>query len=162
MEIAELTPAERRVRDAFPLGEGVDFRQDRDEDPEQGGSWGPERTLRAEVLRELLLDGPVREGRIAGLKVTGARITGRLDLKYGTVGHPVRLRSCHFEEAPDLYGAQVGALVLSDSALRGCPGRSSGPLHGRGLPRPPRDLTPSPVRRGGRRAGGVTGCGTGP
>lgn len=67
MEITDPTPAEQRVREAFPLGEGVDLRDGADDDPAAGASWGPERTVRAEVLRALLLDGPVREGRIAGL-----------------------------------------------------------------------------------------------
>ncbi|MEU5001206.1 membrane-associated oxidoreductase [Streptomyces sp. NPDC021622] len=125
MEITDLTPAELRVWRAFPLGAGVDFRESPDDDPRAGGSWGPERTVRAEVLRALLLNGPMRDGEIAGLKLTGARITGRLDLMYGTVEHPVRLRSCHFEETPNLYGAQVRALVLSDSVL---PGLTAGTL----------------------------------
>ncbi|MEV0522638.1 membrane-associated oxidoreductase [Streptomyces sp. NPDC050439] len=124
MEITDLTPAERRVWQAFPLGEGVDFREspDRegpDDDPWSGGSWGPERTVRAEVLRALLLNGPTQDGETAGMKLSGARITGRLDLRYGMVEHPVRLRSCHFEDTPNLYGAQVRALVLSDSVLPG-------------------------------------------
>ncbi|CAM5483147.1 hypothetical protein GCM10010345_10910 [Streptomyces canarius] len=152
MWITELTPAECRVRDAFPLGEGVDFRQGDDEDPERDGSCGPERTLRAEVLRELLLDGPVREGRIAGLTVTGARITGRLDLEYGTVGHPVRLRFCHFDEAPDLYGAQVGALVLTDSAL---PGLTAGNLRADGVVRITCCRFTGPVRLQGARLSGA-------
>jgi hypothetical protein len=67
VDIADLTPAERRVWEAFPLGEGVDFREDADDDPAAGASWGPERTVRAEVLRALLLDGPVRDDRIVGL-----------------------------------------------------------------------------------------------
>ncbi|MEV8316406.1 membrane-associated oxidoreductase [Streptomyces sp. NPDC059900] len=125
MEITDPTPAEVRVREAFALGEGVDFRESPDEDPRAGGSWGPERTVRAEVLRALLIDGPTRDGEIAGLKLWGARITGRLDLMYGTVEHPVRLRSCHFEETPNLYGAQVRALVLSESVL---PGLTAGTL----------------------------------
>ncbi|WP_251093268.1 membrane-associated oxidoreductase [Streptomyces sp. Caat 7-52] len=152
METTGLTPAERRVLEAFPLGEGVDFRQGDDDDPARGASWGAERTLRAEVLRELLLDGPVRAGRIAGLKVTGARITGRLDLKYGTVGHPVRLRSCHFEEAPDLYGAQVGALVLSDSVL---PGLTAGTLRAEGVVRITCCRITGPVRLQGAKLSGA-------
>lgn len=119
MEITDLTPAEHRVWQAFPLGEGVDFRESPDEDPGAGGSWGPERTVRAEVLRALLLNGPTRDGETAGMKLTGARITGCLDLRYGTVEHPVRLRSCHFDGTPNFYGAQVRALVLSDSVLPG-------------------------------------------
>ncbi|WP_459737184.1 membrane-associated oxidoreductase [Streptomyces sp. E-15] len=147
MEPMELTPAERRVREAFPLGEGVDFRQG-DDDPARGASWGPERTLRAEVLRDLLLDGPVREGRTAGLKVTGARITGRLDLKYGAVGHPVRLRSCHFAKAPDLYGARIGALVLSGSVL---PGLTAGNLRAEGVVRVTGCRFTGPVRLQGAK-----------
>ncbi|MEU5793631.1 hypothetical protein ABZ800_08860 [Streptomyces sp. NPDC047813] len=110
-DLTDLTPAERRVRHAFPLGEGVDFREG-DDDPGRGADWGPERTLRAEFLRELLPAGPVAQGRTAGLKMTGARVTGRLDLKYGTVTCAVRLRSCHFEQAPDLYGARLDDAVL--------------------------------------------------
>nr|WP_187279028.1 hypothetical protein [Streptomyces lavendulae] len=46
-DLTDLTPAERRVRHAFPLGEGVDFREGDDDDPGRGADWGPERTLRA-------------------------------------------------------------------------------------------------------------------
>ncbi|MGW1000717.1 membrane-associated oxidoreductase [Streptomyces sp. NPDC002520] len=152
MEITDLTPAELRLREAFPLGEGVDFRESDDEDPAHGAAWGPERTLRAEVLRELLLDGPVREGRIAGLKVTGARITGKLDLMYGTVGHSVRLRSCHFEEEPNLYGAHVVALILSDSVL---PGLMAGNLRAEGVVRISRCRMAGPARFQGAKLSGA-------
>ncbi|MER6997620.1 membrane-associated oxidoreductase [Streptomyces sp. NPDC000410] len=119
MEINDLTPAERRVWEAFPRGEVVDFREDPDDDPAAGASWGPERSVRAEVLRALLLNGPARDGEIPGLNVRGARVTGQLNLKYGDVEHPVRLRSCFFEQTPELYGARVRALVLTDSVLPG-------------------------------------------
>ncbi|MFI9253313.1 membrane-associated oxidoreductase [Streptomyces sp. NPDC053069] len=152
MEITDLTPAERRVREAFPLGEGVDFRESEDEDPAQGASWGPERTLRAEVLRALLLDGPVRGDRIAGLKVWGARITGVLHLMYGTVGHPVRLRACHFDESPNLYGARIPALVLSDSVL---PGLTAGTLHVDGVLRITCCRIAGPVRLAGAKLSGA-------
>ncbi|MGQ5637290.1 MULTISPECIES: membrane-associated oxidoreductase [unclassified Streptomyces] len=152
MEITDLTPAERRVWEAFPLGEGIDFREGEDEDAADGAAWGPGRTLRALVLRELLLGGPVREGRVAGLKVTGARITGRLDLTYGTVGHPVRLRHCHFEQAPDLYGARMVALVLSDSVL---PGLTAGNLRAEGVVRLTCCRIPGPVRLQGAKLAGA-------
>ncbi|MGW1163972.1 membrane-associated oxidoreductase [Streptomyces sp. NPDC002550] len=152
MEITDLTPAERRVRDAFPLGEGVDFRESDDEDPAQGASWGPERTLRAEVLRALLLDGPVRGDRIAGLKVWGARITGVLQLMYGTVDHPVRLRACHFDETPNLYGANIPALVLADSVL---PGLTAGTLRVGGALRITCCRVTGPVRLAGAKISGA-------
>ncbi|MFK0048406.1 membrane-associated oxidoreductase [Streptomyces sp. NPDC090741] len=119
MEINELTPAERRVWEAFPRGEGVDFREHPDENGFGGAQWGPERTLRAEVLSALLLSRVTATGKVPGLNVRGARITGKLDLKYAVVEHGIRLRACWFERKPLLYGAQLRALVLSDSALPG-------------------------------------------
>ncbi len=119
METTDLTPAERRVWDAFPRGEGVDFRESPDEPSEDGASWGPERTIRAEVLRALLVSGPSEPGRVPGLKLYGARISGKLDLKYAVVDHPIRMRSCWFERKPMMYGAQLRAVVLGDSTLPG-------------------------------------------
>ncbi|AWZ10074.1 MULTISPECIES: membrane-associated oxidoreductase [unclassified Streptomyces] len=124
MEITDLTPAERRVRDAFPRGERVDFREDPDEDASDGIGWGPERTVRAEVITAFLLGGSSADGQVAGLNVRGARITGKLDLKYAVVEHAIRLRGCWFERKPLVYGAQLRALVLSDSALPGLTGTS--------------------------------------
>jgi hypothetical protein len=152
VEITDLTPAERRVWRAFPLGEGVDFRDGEDEDPEDGASWGPDRTVRAEVLRALLLAGPVRDGEVAGLKLTGARITGELRLKYGVAEHAVRLRSCHFEQTPQLYGARLRVLALSGSAL---PGLDAGTLHTEGVLRMTGCRTTGPVRLAGARISGA-------
>ncbi|MET7903408.1 membrane-associated oxidoreductase [Streptomyces sp. NPDC005355] len=152
MEITDLTPAERRVWEAFPLGEGVYFRESDDEDPGSGASWGPERTVRAEVLRTLLLDGPARDGEIAGLKLIGARITGRLDLKYGITEHPIRLRSCHFTHAPNMYGARLRALVLSDSVL---PELLAGALRVDGVLRMSRCRIAGPVRLAGAQIAGA-------
>ncbi|MFJ4269133.1 membrane-associated oxidoreductase [Streptomyces coelicoflavus] len=125
MEINDLTPAESRLWRAFASGADVDFRAaagstaaDSD-DPADGGTWGPERTVRASVLRSLLLDGPREEGRVAALSLAGARVTGQLDLQYATVDHPVRLRHCHFDEAPRFYGARLRELNLSESMLPG-------------------------------------------
>ncbi|MET7575608.1 membrane-associated oxidoreductase [Streptomyces sp. NPDC005492] len=119
MEINELTAAEEQVWRAFPLGESVDFRTAEDEDVADGRDWGPERTVRAEVLRALLLNGPQEAGEIASLSLAGARITGMLDLQYATIDHPVRLRYCHFDEAPRCYAARLRELNLGDSVLPG-------------------------------------------
>ncbi|WP_438319286.1 membrane-associated oxidoreductase [Streptomyces sp. HUAS TT3] len=119
MEITDLTTAERRVWEAFPRGEGVDFREHPDEDAADGADWGPERTLRAEVLIALLLSGSPADGLVCGLTVKGARITGAIDWTYATIEHGIRLQACWFERTPVLYGAQLRALVLSDSVLPG-------------------------------------------
>jgi uncharacterized protein YjbI with pentapeptide repeats len=112
MEINDLTPAEQRVWRAFATGTEVDFRAEAD-------GWGPERTLRAGVLRALLLNGPREPGEIAALKVRGARITGQLDLRYATVDSVVHLTHCRFEDAPDLIGAHLRYVSLRDSELPG-------------------------------------------
>ncbi|MDH6539217.1 membrane-associated oxidoreductase [Streptomyces sp. SPB4] len=120
MEITDLTPAERRVWEAFPRGDGVDFREHPEDSSVDGAGWGPERTVRAEVLRALLLGAcPAEEGRVAGLKIKGARIVGSLDLRYAVVDHAIRLRDCWFERKPLMYGAQLKALVLGYSTLPG-------------------------------------------
>lgn len=117
--IDELTVAERRVWDAFPRGVAVDFRADGDEDAADGESWGPERTVRASVLRTLLLTAPQEDGEIAALKVSGARITGVLDLRYANADSVVRLSHCFFEREPDWSGAQLHYVKLNKSVFPG-------------------------------------------
>lgn len=114
MENANLTPLERRVCQAFPLGEPIDVRQPADQDREPAGNWAPERTVRAEVIRDLLLSEP---GEACALRLTGVRITGLLNLQYGHIAHPIRLTSCHFTHPPDFDGAQTRQLDLSATHL---------------------------------------------
>ncbi|ARF76437.1 membrane-associated oxidoreductase [Streptomyces griseus] len=150
MEINELTPAERRVRDAFPSGAPVDFRTGSEEadDPEGGGDWGPERTVRAEVLRALLLGGERTPGEVPALRVMGARITGTLRGRYAVAECAVLLTGCHFEKAPDLYGAQLRQLNLSGSVL---PGLDAGTIRVDGVVRLSGCRIPGPVRLGASR-----------
>ncbi|WP_405621841.1 membrane-associated oxidoreductase [Streptomyces sp. NBC_00076] len=146
MEIDNLTPAELRVWRAFPRGESVNFREADDEDMAQGREWGPERTVRAAVLRALLLNGPRVDGEIPALKLSGARITGTLDLRYGTCDHAVRLSHCHFAGVPQLYGARLRQLNLSSSVL---PGLTAGALRVEGVLRMSDCVVRGPVRLGG-------------
>lgn len=118
MEPIDLSPVERRVWRAFPTGIPVDLRDSADDDPEDGDTWGAARTVRAEVLRKLLLRAPV-DGEVAALRLLGARVTGELNLAHATVEHPARLMACRFERAPVLYGARVRQLNLGGSHLPG-------------------------------------------
>ncbi|MFE7853939.1 membrane-associated oxidoreductase [Streptomyces sp. NPDC057403] len=152
MEINELTAAERRVWRAFATGTAVDFRAGDDEDVTEGGRWGPERTVRASVLRALLLNGPQEAGEIAALKLAGARITGVLDLRYGASDAAVRLSHCHFHEVPELYGARFRQLNLSNSAL---PGLTAATLRVEGVLRLTDCRITGPVRLGGARISGA-------
>lgn len=119
MEIRDLSEAERQVWDAFPLGRLVDFRQRTREPADLGADWGPERTVRADVLRALLIDGPRQEGETPYLRLNGARITGKLDLQYAEVAGAIHLWACYFDEELDIYGAQLRQLNLGWSVFPG-------------------------------------------
>jgi uncharacterized protein YjbI with pentapeptide repeats len=151
VEPIDLTPAERRVWRAFPTGTPVDLRNGTDDDPEGGDAWPARRTLRAWVLRKLLLSPPV-DGEVAALRVAGARVTGALDLKYATVEHPIGLWGCHFEETPVLYGARVRQVNLSGSRL---PGLDAATLRVDGVLRLTDCRVTGQVRLGGARLSGV-------
>lgn len=119
MEIRDLSEAERQVWDAFPSGRLVDFRQRTREPADLGADWGPERTVRADVLRALLIDGPRQEGETPYLRLNGARITGKLDLQYAEVAGAIHLWACYFDEQLDIYGAQLRQLNLGWSVFPG-------------------------------------------
>ncbi|SDK10916.1 hypothetical protein [Streptomyces indicus] len=123
MEPSDLTPAEAQVWAAFPHGAALDFRTSEDEDITRGAGWGPDRTLRAEVLSALLLDGPRTAGEIPALRVAGARIVGKLFLLYGQIECAVSLLGCHFDEIPVLFGARTRRVYLGECVL---PGLSAG------------------------------------
>ncbi|WP_405867394.1 membrane-associated oxidoreductase [Streptomyces sp. NBC_00005] len=146
MEINDLTPAEERVWRAFARGERVDFRTTPDEDAADGNGWGPERTLRASVLKALLVGAPQEEGEIAALKVAGARITGKLSLMYAVLDHAVSLTHCSFDDEPNLYGTRLRQLNLRGSVL---PGVSVGSTRIDGVLRMTECRFRGPVRLGG-------------
>ncbi|MEV5572417.1 hypothetical protein AB0L06_20435 [Spirillospora sp. NPDC052269] len=152
MRRSELSRAERRVWRAFARGEEVDFRVSPDEDASSGASWGPERTVRASVLRALLLDGPRRDGEISALRVSGVRIVGTLNLRYATVEHPIRLWGCHFERVPTLHGGHLRKVNLSRSYL---PGLEAATIRVAGVLRLTDCVVSGPIELGGAQVDGV-------
>jgi hypothetical protein len=86
--VTELTEPEQALWQAFPRGAWVDLRDgDRD------------RAIRAEVISALLLGAADREpGYTPGVRIRGARVTGRLDLMGATVTWPLVCEYCYFEE----------------------------------------------------------------
>lgn len=120
----DLTEPELALWTAFPRGDEVDLRAgdagspENLEDPAGGGRWGPERSIRAEVIEALLL-GAVQPnpGRIAAVRLAGARVTGRLSLAHAEISCPVRMRSCHLPDPIGLYGARTRQLDLGGSWL---------------------------------------------
>ncbi|MFG2987374.1 hypothetical protein ACGFYQ_40165 [Streptomyces sp. NPDC048258] len=112
MEIADLTPLESRIRYAFARGGAVDVEHGAADFPDVAGP-----SVRAAVLRGLLLSGPAEDGEIPALRLRGVTITGRLDLAYAEIPYPIRLMACDFEDTPDLSEARVRQLDLRASRL---------------------------------------------
>jgi hypothetical protein len=123
------TEAERRLTKSIATGEEADLRTGNRviDSPSAGHSWGRSREVRAEVLSGLLT-GP--SGRLGAsgrlLKLSGVRITGRLDLEATTLDRPVVLRDCWFEQPIMLAEASLSTLRLP-----GChvPGLNAQQLH---------------------------------
>jgi hypothetical protein len=107
------TQLERRLWFAVRRGDEVDVRSEGNDPPH---IWGPTRTVRAEVIRELLLTSPSPlPGRIPSLQLSGARITGALELEHARIDIPFNFEECWFDERINLYAARTRTIYL-----RGC------------------------------------------
>jgi len=98
---ADLNAAERLLWQAFPHGTWVDLRAGDAAADDLGAAtcWGPGRIIRADVIRALLLGAAeVEPGYAPGVRVRGARITGRLDLMGATSAYPLVCEHCYFDE----------------------------------------------------------------
>ncbi|MEW2134192.1 oxidoreductase [Streptomyces sp. NPDC005435] len=118
----ELTAPEREVWDAFPEGRDVDLRTGVPEDDRvaEGGRWGAERTVRAPVIVALLQGAnTTRSSAVACLRLTGARISGQLNLAGAQIAHAFWLEDCWFEESVDLSGASAQSIAIVGSRVPG-------------------------------------------
>ncbi|NUW33828.1 hypothetical protein HTZ77_20670 [Nonomuraea sp. SMC257] len=126
-----LSEAERKLWNAFPTGETVKLAPVAaaagttagENAPKDGDTWGPDRTIRAEVIASLLLGA--REsapGSVAAVRLHGARITGSLSILGGRVEHELQLRGCHLDEPVLLTATTTRTVRLIDCALPGFSG----------------------------------------
>ena len=77
-----LTHAERLLVEHVSRGERLDLARDEPVDQEAMRGWDVSRTIRASVLRDILRGRIVQDPDPHGLRLRGARVTGRLDLEY--------------------------------------------------------------------------------
>lgn len=120
-----LTGPERTLWAAFRTGTPVDLRtgDPAKDDPAGAAGWGPERTVRGEFVAGLLLGARTpAPGHVAAVRLTGARITGRIDVTGGTVDYELRLSWCRLDEAPSFANAQTRQIRMSDCRLPGLDG----------------------------------------
>jgi hypothetical protein len=85
-------------------------------------AWGTDRTIRAEVLRHLLIASqwPVH---IKGVHVRGYKITGRLDLESAMLRCPVVLKECYLEDKVVLNSATASLLKMQGCLISGLKAR---------------------------------------
>ncbi|MGI5268635.1 hypothetical protein ACQEUU_05750 [Nonomuraea sp. CA-218870] len=121
-----LTEAERKVWNAFPTGEMVSFADTEPQAtrtagvnaPRDGHTWGPERTVRAEVITKLLLGArQAGVGAVPAVRVRGARITGSLQIFGGTVEHELVLTGCHLEGPVRFTDSRTRTVRLTNCRL---------------------------------------------
>jgi hypothetical protein len=88
------------------------------DDPRSGEMWARGRTVRADVLAELLTQA-TSAGRPRALRLAGARIIGTLDLGATRLLCPVLLLGCWFEQPVNLTEARTLAVRLPGCQLPG-------------------------------------------
>jgi hypothetical protein len=118
----DLSEPELLLWQAFPRGAWVDLRtgDPAGDDPRGAPHWGPERAIRAEVIRALLLGaGETVPGEIPAVRLRGAMITGRLDLIGATVAHSLVCDDCCFADKPRLVDSSVQTVRVTGSLLPG-------------------------------------------
>jgi hypothetical protein len=125
VELSDLTGPERLVWAAFPRGAWVDLRPGEPGANELDGAsqWGPERVVRGEVIRALLLGAcPAEPGYAPAVRLRGARITGRLDLMGAAVTSNLVCEYCYFEDEIRLVEASTRTVRIVDSRFPGLNG----------------------------------------
>lgn len=90
--LGDLTSRERQLVDAAASGDGLECSQLPIE--QLSATDDPEHTIRAELLRELLLNRCDKPPDPRGVRLRGARITGTLDLSHVEAVVGMELRNC--------------------------------------------------------------------
>ena len=89
---------------------------DSSNDPAYASQWGPQREIRASVIRWMSVDpDAIKQIDPQGIRVLGAKIVGSLDLSQVRVPFAITLRNCAIPEAMELASAEIPSLDLQGS-----------------------------------------------
>ena len=116
MAAKDLTVPEHRVRCAILHGATADFcvGQPTEDDPSLGAAWGADRSVRAEILSELVMAARTGDsGRSPALRVRGARVIGTLDLETASLSCMLLLRDCFFDQVIHLAEARAPTMRMT-------------------------------------------------
>jgi hypothetical protein len=113
-----LTPVEQALVDHVLRGETLDLAAD-DEvvDEATMRSWGESRTCRATVIRDILRGRVAADPDPHGLRLRGARVTGRLDLEKLSTDVSLGLADCFLEEGLLAQDARLAFVNLTGCLL---------------------------------------------
>ncbi len=120
----QLSKAETRLLSSAPKGEVAECGPSSltgvpANDPAKADGWGPERVIRAELIRWLCTDQEAYTRVDArGLRIFAAKIVGKLDLSYATVPFAVRLDQCRLTDDVKLTYTKIPEVVLNGSRTR--------------------------------------------
>lgn len=115
-----LTESEKYLIAQVARGEFADYSSGNaeNEKPANGGNWGPERTIRAEVIRVLCLGlGITPPVDLKGIHIKGAHIIGPLDLGYANILFPLGFNACYFQHRIYLLSADIVSINLNSAHL---------------------------------------------
>lgn len=114
-----LTESEKYLIAQVAKGEFACYASGRPENdkPANSANWGPERTIRANVIRVLCISNEKYSIDPKGIWILGARIEGELDLGWVTVLCPLLFIACHFNSPVSLHGAHTRDISLAGSFL---------------------------------------------
>jgi hypothetical protein len=85
-------------------------------DPANASQWGPQREIRASLIRWMSVDpDAIKQIDPKGIRVLGGKIVGSLDLSQVHVPFAITLRNCAIPEAIELASAEIPALSLQGS-----------------------------------------------
>jgi hypothetical protein len=85
-------------------------------DPANASQWGPQREIRASLIRWMSVDpDAIREIDPQGIRLLGGRIVGKLDLSGVHVPFAMTLRNCAIPEVLELTAVEIPALDLQGS-----------------------------------------------
>jgi len=112
-----VTDAETRLLAALENGNVADIPSA--PKPDQAEDWKDDHTVRADFLRHLCLHPDTYDIDPRGVQLSGARITGTLDLEAATLHRPLWIIHSRFEAAPILRDAATRTLALHTCHLPG-------------------------------------------
>ena len=122
LQTHELTSPEELLCNGAAEGQLVNLKTTalEENDPAEGGTWGPQRQIRSQVIYQLLTgDGPQLAGTVVAVRLSGARILGDLGLTGSKLRCPLELLDCHVDANLELTMSEAPAISLAGSHLSG-------------------------------------------